>query len=660
MKKNVTIIYLLSMALVTNAQFAPQQVLSDGANNTKLVHAADLDGDGDMDVLATSSVSGEYVFWIENLGGGVFGGQQNIDCSSNPDKISAKDMDGDGDLDLLIFYSNGVRIYENLGMGVFNTTYINLVAGPDFFAYYAIVDLDGDSDLDLVCSTSNSLIWYENQDSLNFTFQTISTTLLFKTTIIMGDVDGDMDVDIISYKYDTLLWFPNNGLGGFGPHQVIRTGVGNPRILEPADMDGDGDLDVLTYGGPAPFEQYRARWYENLGGGSFAPGGKGIASLLEGVSGMMAADVDNDGDIDFITGRETYSSGFYYNKILWYDNPGDGLFIGSSVIAVLGDSSTIVNLDEAFAADLDNDGDLDVLSATADDNTVAWYENNVVACDVTASFTYTDNGSGNYSFSNNSTGNFNKSRWSFGDGSISTASSLNHTFSANGTFMVVLAVKDSTIGGACTRYSIDTVHVTGVVNPLQCVAGYSLYRSSSIPNSFTLVNSSVGSNLSYLWDFGDGGTSAQQYPSHSYYTAGPFNLCLTVDDSAGCIDTYCDSLGIDGVVFKQAGFTINGIAPPIADPDTTGGPDTTIASIDHDWELISEVELYPNPLSDQLTIAGNQLTINQIKIIDVTGKMIITINQHTRVVNVADLSSGIYFIRVITDERIVTKKFVKL
>jgi TRAP-type uncharacterized transport system substrate-binding protein len=73
--------------------------------------------------------------------------------------------------------------------------------------------------------------------------------------------------------------------------------------------------------------------------------------------------------------------------------------------------------------------------------------------------------------------------------------------------------------------------------------------------------------------------------------------------------------------------------------------------------MISEVQIYPNPTSNQLTIATD-LAINEIKLIDITGKTIRSIKQDTKVINVADLPSGIYFIQLITNEKVITKKLV--
>ncbi|NQX98152.1 MAG: T9SS type A sorting domain-containing protein [Flavobacteriales bacterium] len=75
-------------------------------------------------------------------------------------------------------------------------------------------------------------------------------------------------------------------------------------------------------------------------------------------------------------------------------------------------------------------------------------------------------------------------------------------------------------------------------------------------------------------------------------------------------------------------------------------------------ENIKLINLYPNPVSSQLLI-DSELEINEIHIIDVAGKMIVSTKQNTNIINVSDLSNGIYFIQLITEEITITKKFVK-
>jgi len=75
-------------------------------------------------------------------------------------------------------------------------------------------------------------------------------------------------------------------------------------------------------------------------------------------------------------------------------------------------------------------------------------------------------------------------------------------------------------------------------------------------------------------------------------------------------------------------------------------------------QILQDISIYPNPTSHQLSV-DTELAINEINVIDITGKTIKTINQNTNTLDVADLTAGIYFIKLITNERTITKKFVK-
>ncbi len=125
-------------------------------------------------------------------------------------------------------------------------------------------------------------------------------------------------------------------------------------------MDGDGDLDVLS----ASTYDDKIAWYENLdGAGSFGPQ-QVITTLADNALSVFAADVDGDGDTDVLSASELD------NKIAWYAN--DGASPPTFTEQVI--STTADDAHSVFATDLDGDGDTDVLSASNHDDKIAWYE----------------------------------------------------------------------------------------------------------------------------------------------------------------------------------------------------------------------------------------------------------------------------------------------
>ena len=71
------------------------------------------------------------------------------------------------------------------------------------------------------------------------------------------------------------------------------------------------------------------------------------------------------------------------------------------------------------------------------------------------------------------------------------------------------------------------------------------------------------------------------------------------------------------------------------------------------------ISIFPNPATDRLTIANKGNTIDEVRIVDVTGKLQASLSGSTKNVDVSYLSEGIYFIQLLTGEGVVTKKFVK-
>ena len=279
------------------------------------------------------------------------------------------------------------------------------------------------------------------------------------------------------------------------------------------------------------------------------------------------------------------------------------------------------------------------------------------ACNVYAFFSTYNFGNGNYAFYNYSGGsalNGLSAYWNFGDGNTSNTYDANHTYTTNGTYVVVLAVMNSTVYGTCMDYFTATITITDATSPVTCNAAFVMYTDSSY-NGVIVVNSSTGSNLSYFWDFGDGNTSTQAYPNYTYSTAGPFYLCLTVTGDSSCTSTYCDSIDAGGIVLKQNGFNINVISP------------ITLGINDEAKEFISSLQLYPNPVRNELTIElelTNPTTV-EVFVTDLLGKTVANIvNEEINVGttkfqwNTSTTKNGIYLLNIISNHSRQVKKVV--
>ena len=344
--------------------FSDERVITKDADGAYTVFAADLDGDGDADVLS-ASFGDDKIAWYENLGGGTFSGQRVITADADgAASVFAADLDGDGDADALSA-SNGddkIAWYENLGGGTFSGQRIITTEAAGAESVFA-ADLDGDGDADVLSASNedDKIARYENLGGGEFSGQRVITTDADGAfTVFAADLDGDRDADVLSASFgdDKIAWYENLGGGEFSGQRVITTDADGAFTVFAADLDGDGDADVLS----TSFGDDKIAWYENLGAGEFS-NQRVITTDADRANSVFAADLDGDGDADVLSA--TYGD----DKIAWYENLGGGAFGSERVITRDADEPFVI------AADLDGDGDPDVLSASYYGDKIAWYEN---------------------------------------------------------------------------------------------------------------------------------------------------------------------------------------------------------------------------------------------------------------------------------------------
>ena len=124
--------------------------------------------------------------------------------------------------------------------------------------------------------------------------------------------------------------------------------------------------------------------------------------------------------------------------------------------------------------------------------------------------------------------------WDFGDGTTSSLQNPFHIYPTAGNYSVTLKVTNN---GGCVKVFNKPLYI-------QVTPGVTVNFSNTVsqfchpPETIVFTNSSTGpGNLSYQWDFGDGGNSIIASPSHSYNTGGTFNVSLIVQSDVGCVDT---------------------------------------------------------------------------------------------------------------------------
>ncbi|NIF30162.1 DUF4347 domain-containing protein [Pantoea sp. Tr-811] len=244
-------------------------------------YAADFDGDGDTDLLGVTTTSGPaYLYrnvngtFTREIASGFNGTQYGV-------RLVVGDFNGDGAADILyqpgsVDTSNSWRYALNNGDGTFTDTALasTVFSGltlPGYLTYnYRVVDFDGDGDLDIFVFTNNTTGTLYRNDGTAFTSVTIASAPMpaFAARALIGDFDGDGDADIFYQSAAAVgsawLYAENLGNGTFAAAVtqnlspfagVIMTDFANQNVRV-ADMDGDGDLDVVGTAAGQNFSVY--------------------------------------------------------------------------------------------------------------------------------------------------------------------------------------------------------------------------------------------------------------------------------------------------------------------------------------------------------------------------------------------------------------------
>jgi uncharacterized repeat protein (TIGR01451 family) len=343
-----------------HGQFGAFQEFAPDGNRPWCVRAADLDGDGDMDVVAAFAIDG-LVAWYENDGSGTFTGPLVINANAQYAKfVVVADLDGDGDTDV-VTGRGSPAVFEwhaNDGAGNFGPGQVIRSAGGGSYAL-VVADMDGDGDLDVATSAQvGGLHWHANEGGGTAWTGHAVDTLSNIADIELADLDGDGDLDMLLAASGNAVvhWRENEGAGVYGTEQIISSGSASGIDVAAADMDGDGDLDI----GYITNWTNGLGWYENLGGGVF-----GIANVLSTTLSLPTwlemDDVDQDGLPDILVTVK------WSRRVEYHRNLGAGAFAPALVLTDQANGAFCVAV-----ADLDGDSDLDVLFCSEEDNKIGW------------------------------------------------------------------------------------------------------------------------------------------------------------------------------------------------------------------------------------------------------------------------------------------------
>jgi hypothetical protein len=340
------------------------------------IQAVDLDKDGLLDVVLCDDRA-NFVSWIRQFPAGTYTEKVLAGDLIAPAHVEIIDFDKDGDNDIMVavlgmlFPNNdkigSVVILENDGKCNFTK---HLVV--DKIARVADVragDLDGDSDMDLAVGQfgydDGETRWIENLG--NWKFQNhILQYLSGPVNVEIVDIDFDKDLDIISLvsqEWEEIYCFVNDGKGNFKPN--LLWGSSNQDYgssgISMCDLDKDGDLDILYTNGdafdyipPQGRPWHGVQWLENKGNLKFE-----FHRICDftGTTNVRAADIDNDGDLDLfaVSAFNIWSDPNSYSFI-WLENTGNMKFVKHNI------SKVPTHLLTCEPGDFNNDGLIDVIT----------------------------------------------------------------------------------------------------------------------------------------------------------------------------------------------------------------------------------------------------------------------------------------------------------
>lgn len=331
---------------------------------------SDVNGDGDQDVLITGYISVGYstnLYLNDGSGNFTLSDSQNFDEIANG-SVAFADIDGDGDADVLITGEINTpipiaQLYLNDGIGIFtisdNSTFYGVA-----YSSVAFADIDGDGDQDVFITGLGNGYYsskiYMNNGNVSFSEVTGSCFEgVVNGFLAFAELDGDTDQDVLmtgrNLQNDLIAkMYSNNGSGVYTPVSDTPFEGLEFGSVAFADVDGDQDKDVLITGFTA-LQSEVIKLYLNDGDAVFT---EAVGTSLQGIC-VAFADIDGDGDEDLMTTGSSQSSdstGFPIYNTKLYTNDGNGSFIEITGTPFVGVVDGSINF-----ADFDGDDDLDVL-----------------------------------------------------------------------------------------------------------------------------------------------------------------------------------------------------------------------------------------------------------------------------------------------------------
>lgn len=256
---------------ISYGQFSFPRTIYQGNSNVRDLEFADIDGDGDLDLVTVSVVS-DMLGWMENVGGEYTKLRSIGEKNNQPMSLSCSDVDLDGDIDVVYTAvgNNMVALHLNQSGGIFDEEVIISTTGL-YPIHVIFSDINGDTLPDILVSflDSETISWFENLGGGSFGNENILTnTCGGSQNIVTGDIDNDGDIDVatVCSGADKVIWFENINNSGFSSEQIISAGIDSPVCVKLSDLNLNGTLDLIV----SSYSTDQVYFIENNGASSFA------------------------------------------------------------------------------------------------------------------------------------------------------------------------------------------------------------------------------------------------------------------------------------------------------------------------------------------------------------------------------------------------------
>ena len=339
-------------------------------NGARSVYSTDVDGDGDADILGAGANCDDITWWENTDGTGTAWTEHTVDGDfEGAWSVFAADVDGDGDADVLgaANYDEDITWWENTdGTGTIWTEHI---VDSDFNSAVSVfaADVDGDGDADVLGAANydDNITWWENTDGTGtvWTEHLVDGDFVGAHSVIASDIDGDGDTDVLGAAAgaDDITWWENmDGSGELWTKHLVDGDFHGAYYVYSTDIDGDGDADIL---GVTIIED-EITWWENTDGTGITWAEHIISGDFDGAMSVYSTDVDGDGDADVLGAAGAA------DDIIWWENT-DGTGTNWSEHIVDGDFNAAASV---YSTDIDGDGDADILGAAPLDDDITWWD----------------------------------------------------------------------------------------------------------------------------------------------------------------------------------------------------------------------------------------------------------------------------------------------